>query len=33
MEMGGRDWKDEPHMVTESVIRAFYHYYRRVMEL
>jgi anthranilate 1,2-dioxygenase large subunit len=32
MEMGGRDWKDEPHMVTESVIRAFYDYYRRVME-
>jgi salicylate 5-hydroxylase large subunit len=33
MEMGGRDWKDEPHMVTESVIRAFYAYYRQVMEL
>jgi len=32
MEMGGRDWKDEPHMVTESVIRAFYDYYRQVME-
>src|SRR5207237_815011 len=33
MEMGGRDWKDEQHMVTESVIRAFYAYYRRVMEI
>jgi salicylate 5-hydroxylase large subunit len=33
MEMGGRDWKDEPHMVTESVIRAFYDYYRQVMEI
>jgi salicylate 5-hydroxylase large subunit len=33
MEMGGRDWKDEQHMVTESVIRAFYAYYREVMEL
>jgi hypothetical protein len=33
MEMGGRDWKDEEHMVTESVIRAFYDYYRDVMEI
>jgi salicylate 5-hydroxylase large subunit len=33
MEMGGRDWKDEPHMVTESVIRAFYAYYRQVMDI
>jgi salicylate 5-hydroxylase large subunit len=33
MEMGGRDWKDEEHMVTESVIRAFYAYYRQVMEI
>lgn len=33
MEMGGRDWKDEDHIVTESVIRAFYDYYRKVMEL
>jgi salicylate 5-hydroxylase large subunit len=33
MEMGGREWKDEPHMVTESVIRAFYDYYRKVMDL
>ena len=31
MEMGGRAWRDEPHMVTESVIRAFYAYYRQVM--
>lgn len=33
MEMGGRDWKDEDHMVTESVIRAFYHHYRHVMQM
>lgn len=33
MEMGGRDWKDEPHMVTEGAIRGFYDYYRKVMEL
>ncbi len=33
MEMGGRDWKDEPHMVTESVIRAFYSHYRNIMEI
>ena len=33
MEMGGRDWKDEDHMVTEGVIRGFYDYYRQVMEL
>jgi salicylate 5-hydroxylase large subunit len=33
MEMGGREWKDESHMVTESVIRGFYDYYRKVMGL
>jgi salicylate 5-hydroxylase large subunit len=33
MEMGGRDWHDEPHMVTEGAIRSFYDYYRRVMAL
>jgi salicylate 5-hydroxylase large subunit len=33
MEMGGRDWKDEAHMVTEGVIRGFYDYYRKVMEI
>jgi salicylate 5-hydroxylase large subunit len=33
MEMGGRDWQDEPHMVTECAIRSFYDYYRKVMEL
>jgi hypothetical protein len=31
--MGGRDWKNEAHMVTESVIRGFYDYYRQVMEI
>ena len=34
MEMGGRDWReDEAHAVTESPIRAFFDYYRHVMEL
>ena len=33
LEMGGRDWHDEEHMVTEATIRAFYDYYRKVMEL
>jgi len=33
MEMGGRDWSDEDHIVTEGVIRAFYDYYRKVMDL
>jgi salicylate 5-hydroxylase large subunit len=33
MEMGGRDWQDEPHMVTEAAIRSFYDYYRKVMQL
>jgi salicylate 5-hydroxylase large subunit len=34
MEMGGRDWEQsEPHMVTEGVIRSFYDYYRKVMDL
>ena len=33
LEMGGREWQDEEHMVTESAIRAFYDYYRKVMEL
>jgi salicylate 5-hydroxylase large subunit len=33
LEMGGRDIKDEEHMVTEAAIRAFYQYYRTVMEI
>jgi len=32
LEMGGRDTEDQDHIVTESAIRAFYGYYRRVME-
>jgi salicylate 5-hydroxylase large subunit len=32
-EMGGRSVQDEPHMVTETAIRGFYQYYRRVMGL
>ncbi|HJZ80643.1 MAG TPA: aromatic ring-hydroxylating dioxygenase subunit alpha [Pyrinomonadaceae bacterium] len=31
MEMGGREWRDEDHMVTETAIRGFYHYYRQLM--
>jgi len=33
LEMGGRGTSDEDHIVTEAAIRAFYAYYRRVMEL
>lgn len=33
LELGGRDTHDEDHMVTEAAIRAFYKYYREVMEL
>ncbi len=33
LEMGGRETHDEEHMVTETAIRAFYKYYREVMEL
>jgi hypothetical protein len=31
MEMGGREWHDEDHMVTETAIRGFYNYYRQLM--
>ena len=31
--MGGREVQDEEHMVTETAIRGFYQYYRRVMEI
>lgn len=31
VEMGGRGTEDAEHMVTETAIRAFYTYYRRVM--
>jgi salicylate 5-hydroxylase large subunit len=33
VEMGGRDVRDEPHMVTETAIRGLYQYYRSVMGL
>ena len=33
IELGGRDCDDAPHMITETAIRAFYKYYRQVMEL
>lgn len=32
-EMGGRDREDTDHMVTETAIRGFYGYYRKVMGL
>jgi len=33
VEMGGRDTERADHIVTESAIRAFYAYYRQVMDL
>ena len=33
VEMGGTDYADTDHMVTESMIRAFYDRYRKIMEL
>ncbi|MEX0924014.1 MAG: aromatic ring-hydroxylating dioxygenase subunit alpha [Rhodovibrionaceae bacterium] len=33
LEMGGSGREDQDHIVTESPIRAFYDYYRQVMEL
>jgi salicylate 5-hydroxylase large subunit len=33
LEMGGHGTGDEPHMVTEAAVRAFYAHYRQVMEL
>jgi salicylate 5-hydroxylase large subunit len=34
LEMGGTEWAtEESHSVTESPIRAFYDYYRKVMDL
>jgi salicylate 5-hydroxylase large subunit len=32
-EMGGRDYADADHMVTDVALRAFYRGYRRVMDL
>jgi salicylate 5-hydroxylase large subunit len=32
-EMGGRDYADSEHMVTDVALRAFYRGYRRVMDL
>jgi len=32
-EMGGREVRNEEHMVTETAIRGFYRYYRDVMGL
>ena len=31
LEMGGRECRNEEHMVTETAIRGFYQYYRRIM--
>jgi salicylate 5-hydroxylase large subunit len=33
VELGGRDAKDAPHMITEASVRGFYRYYRAVMGL
>jgi salicylate 5-hydroxylase large subunit len=33
VEMGGRDVEEHDHIVSEAAIRAFYRYYREVMEL
>jgi salicylate 5-hydroxylase large subunit len=33
VEMGGREVRDEPHMVTETAIRGFYRHYRAAMDL
>ena len=33
LEMGGGGREDQDHIVTESPIRAFYDYYRKIMEL
>ena len=32
VEMGGRDIADSEHMVTETLIRGMYAYWRQVME-
>ena len=32
-ELGGRDVGDSDHMVTETLIRGMYSYWRRVMEV
>ena len=31
LEMGGRECRNEDHMVTETAIRGFYQYYRQIM--
>jgi salicylate 5-hydroxylase large subunit len=33
VEMGGHDFEDTDHMVTESMIRGFYSGYRKIMGL
>ena len=33
LELGGRGHESAPHMVTETAVRGFYHFYRRVMDL
>jgi salicylate 5-hydroxylase large subunit len=33
VELGGHGTEDTPHMVTETAVRAFYRYYREVMDL
>ena len=31
IELGGRDYRNEDHMVTETAIRGMYQHYREVM--
>jgi len=33
VEFGGRDTADVTHMLSEGQIRAFYQYYRKVMQI
>ncbi|HYY05852.1 MAG TPA: aromatic ring-hydroxylating dioxygenase subunit alpha [Candidatus Limnocylindria bacterium] len=33
LELGGRECRDEEHMITETAIRGFYRYYREIMGL
>ena len=33
VELGGRSAENTPHMVTETLIRGMYDYWRKVMEL
>jgi salicylate 5-hydroxylase large subunit len=32
VELGGRDYRNENHMVTETAIRGMYKFYREIMQ-